>query len=115
MQADTIDAVLAALDDIIARSRREGSRLGYFATLYRRVTSSVADGIENGAFEDGARMEAFDVLFEDRMGVYYGFRSALWWFRIVMVCGPIALVFELVQIRRAARARAALRASLPQS
>ena len=56
---------------------------------------------------------AFDTLFEDRMGVYYGFRSALWWFRIVMVFGPVALVFELVQARRAVRIQSTHRPSTP--
>ena len=44
--ARTIDEVILQLDDIIARSIREQSRLGYFAALYRKVTIKVKEGIE---------------------------------------------------------------------
>src|SRR6202008_4811607 len=43
-----------------------GDRAGYFAALYYKVTSRVRDGIHNGEFEDGARMEKLDVLFASR-------------------------------------------------
>lgn len=66
MPVESIDAVVAALDDIIARARREGSRLGYFPSLYRTVTVAVARGIEDGSFEDGERMEKLDVRFAAR-------------------------------------------------
>lgn len=62
----TIDEVIAQLDDIIARSIREGSRLGYFAALYRKVTAKVKEGIAEGRFEDGPRMERLDVTFANR-------------------------------------------------
>jgi hypothetical protein len=62
----TIDDVLSALDAILAQSRRQPSRLGYFAALYRRVTAAVKQGIAAGRFEDGPRMEAFDVIFARR-------------------------------------------------
>src|SRR5690606_9901383 len=39
---------------------------GYFAVLYRRVTARVDDGIRQGRFEDGARMERLDVVFANR-------------------------------------------------
>lgn len=64
--ARTIDEVIAQLDDIIARSIREGSRLGYFAALYRKVTVKVKEGIAQGRFENGPRMERFDVTFANR-------------------------------------------------
>lgn len=64
--ARTIDEVIAQLDDIIARSNREGSRLGYFAALYRKVTVKVKEGIAAGRFEDGPRMERLDVAFANR-------------------------------------------------
>jgi Family of unknown function (DUF5995) len=64
--AKTIDEVVSHLDEIIARSRREDSRFGYFATLYRNVTVEVKRGIEAGRFEDGARMERLDVNFANR-------------------------------------------------
>ena len=66
MTAQTIDEVLARLDEIIHLARRDGSRLGYFATLYRNVTIKVKEGIASGFFEDGARMERLDVTFANR-------------------------------------------------
>ncbi len=66
MPAGTIDEVLEQLDEIIGLARREKSRLGYFAALYRNVTIKVKEGILAGSFEDGARMERFDVAFANR-------------------------------------------------
>ena len=64
--AKTIDEVIAHLDEIIACARREQSRLGYFATLYRNVTIEVKRGIANGNFEHSPRMERLDVTFANR-------------------------------------------------
>ncbi len=58
--------VIAQLDDIIAWSMAERSRLGFFATLYRNVTIKVGEGIAQGRFDDGPRMERLDVIFADR-------------------------------------------------
>jgi hypothetical protein len=66
MSACTIDEVIEHLDDLIAHARREKSRLGYFAALYRNVTIKVKEGALAGSFEDGARMEQFDVTFANR-------------------------------------------------
>lgn len=62
----TIDQVIDQLGDIIARSIREQSRLGYFAALYRKVTIKVKEGIAEGRFENGPRMERLDVTFANR-------------------------------------------------
>ena len=62
----SIDEVLAQLDAVIARAKRARSRAGYFAALYRAVTARVQQGIRDGRFEDGPRMERFDVLFAVR-------------------------------------------------
>jgi hypothetical protein len=64
--ARNIDEVIARLTDIVDISRQESSRLGYFAALYRKVTISVKQGILNGRFENGARMERLDVNFASR-------------------------------------------------
>ncbi len=64
--AGTIGGVLARLDGILERCLRDGSRLGYFAALYRSVTRRVRDGIAAGRFEDGPRMERLDVIFAGR-------------------------------------------------
>lgn len=62
----TIDDVLRDLDRVVATCRDEGSRAGYFAALYRRVTARVGEWIRDGRFDDGPRMERLDVLFADR-------------------------------------------------
>ncbi len=62
----SIEEVINALTREIATAKEQASRLGYFQALYRRVTVEVAKGIEAGAFEDGARMERFDVRFAKR-------------------------------------------------
>lgn len=64
--AKTISEVISLLDEIIVQSKQENSRLGFFASLYRLVTIEVKNGIENGRFEDGARMELLDVVFANR-------------------------------------------------
>jgi hypothetical protein len=66
MAARTIEEVLERLDEAVDLARREKSRLGYFAALYRNVTSKVNEGVLAGSFEDGARMERFDVAFANR-------------------------------------------------
>lgn len=62
----TIDGVVARLDEIVRDSVNAGSRFGYFAALYNRVTMTVRDGIRAGAFDDNARMEQLDVAFANR-------------------------------------------------
>ena len=64
--ATSIDEVIARLGDVIDRSRRERSRLGFFAALYRKVTIKVKEGIAAGRFDDGRRMERLDVTFANR-------------------------------------------------
>ena len=66
MTPQTIDEVLAELDQIIHRARETRDRLGFFAVLYRNVTIKVKEGIAAGVFEDGPRMEKLDVTFANR-------------------------------------------------
>jgi len=66
MQATTIDEVIAILDDIILTSEKNKDPLGYFAVLYRKVTLKVKEGIAEGFFDDGPRMEEFDIVFANR-------------------------------------------------
>ena len=63
---DPIDAVLLQLDEIVAWCLANGSRAGYFAALYRRVTRTVRERIGTGYFADDARMEVLDVTFAGR-------------------------------------------------
>jgi hypothetical protein len=67
----TIDDILTQLENIIAESIKSGDRAGYFAALYYKVTASVKEGIAKGRFEDGARMEKFDVIFAGRYRAAY--------------------------------------------
>jgi len=62
----TINDVIAHMDQVIARCIRERSKLGYFAVLYRDVTGRVRDAIAAGRFENGPRMERFDIIFAER-------------------------------------------------
>jgi hypothetical protein len=62
----TIDGVIDRLQQIIDESITSGSRLGYFAALYKRMTMAVHDGVTAGRFQDAARMEALDVAFANR-------------------------------------------------
>jgi hypothetical protein len=62
----TLDGVVEAIDSVIGWSIGVSSRLGYFAALYKRITIAVRTGIAQGAFEDGPRMEQFDVAFANR-------------------------------------------------
>jgi len=64
--ATSLDEVIEAIASIIDWSIRASSRLGYFAALYKRITIAVDTAIEHGAFEDGSRMERFDVAFANR-------------------------------------------------
>jgi hypothetical protein len=66
MTPQTIDEVIAELDQIILRARNERDRLAFFATLYRNVTIKVKEGIAADLFEDGPRMEKLDVTFANR-------------------------------------------------
>ncbi|MBV8517087.1 MAG: hypothetical protein JO197_06735 [Acidobacteria bacterium] len=62
----TIDEVIASIQSIIDWSIANASRLGYFAALYKRITLAIRNGIQSGLFDDGPRMERFDVTFASR-------------------------------------------------
>ncbi len=64
--AQSIDEVIIILNDIINEALAKKSRMGYFPALYRRVTMQVKEGIENGIFDDGPRMEQLDLIFANR-------------------------------------------------
>lgn len=63
---ETVEQVLEALDAVVADAIQVGSRVGYFAAIYRKVTAKVADGITSGFFDDGERMQRLDVAFATR-------------------------------------------------
>ena len=62
----TITDVVEAIESIIGWSIGASSRLGYFAALYKRITIAVRTAVAQGAFQDGPRMERFDVAFASR-------------------------------------------------
>ncbi len=62
----TIDGAVEAIESIIDWSIAASSRLGYFAALYKRITIAVGTALKQGAFENGPRMEKFDVTFAGR-------------------------------------------------
>ena len=50
--------------------------MGYFATLYRRVTRGVKEGIDQGKFQNGPLIERLDVVFANRyLTAYDQYRS----------------------------------------
>lgn len=75
-QLHTIDDVITTLDAIIRECKENNDPLGYFAALYHRVTVKVKQGIAQGFFDDGPRMEQLDVVFAKRyLDAYYAFRQ----------------------------------------
>jgi hypothetical protein len=62
----SIEQVIGVIQGVIDWSIAGSSRLGYFAALYKRITIAIADGIRKGLFQDGPRMERFDVTFASR-------------------------------------------------
>ena len=66
MQAHTINEVIQHLDEIIAETIAQNSKLAFFPILYRKVTIAVKDGIINKDFENNERMEQLDVIFANR-------------------------------------------------
>jgi hypothetical protein len=65
-QPTTIDGVIASLTDIIEDCWQRNSRLGFFPAMYRKVTMRIRDGIDSGQFENGERLERFDISFANR-------------------------------------------------
>ena len=66
MQLNNIAEVITAINAIVQECEATQNRAGYFAALYKRMTIAVSEGIVNGAFEDGARMEKLDMCFAER-------------------------------------------------
>ena len=62
----SIDQVVDTIQGIVDWSIANESRLGYFAALYKRITIAIRKGIEDHLFDDGPRMERFDVIFASR-------------------------------------------------
>jgi len=63
---DSLDGVIARLEQIIHKSHKEGSRMGYFAALYHKVTVKVKEGVASGQFGDGKNIVRLDIQFANR-------------------------------------------------
>ena len=75
-QINTIEEVIALLDEIISETKENENPLGYFAALYRNVTIKVKEGIQNNFFDDGPRMEKLDIIFAKRyLDAYYAWQK----------------------------------------
>lgn len=86
MRAKTIDEVIEMLGDIIDTTEHQQTPIGYFAALYRKVTIRVKEGITNGDFNDGERMEKLDIRFANHyLEAYHlynsGKKCSLCWMR----------------------------------
>ena len=67
MLPQTIEEVIASLNQIIDDALRAEQRIGYFASLYERVTTNVRRALVAGdVFQNNPRMERLDVVFADR-------------------------------------------------
>lgn len=66
MATPEIDQVIKDLDEILNDARNRKSKIGFFAALYRVMTVRVKQGVENGEFEDGHRMDHMDAVFANR-------------------------------------------------
>ena len=82
--ARTIDEVIDTLTTIVDEARDAPSRLGYFPSLYRKVTIRVKERIDDGVFDDARRIRALDVRFANRyLTAYAAYRrgeptTAVW-------------------------------------
>ena len=76
MQINTIDDVIAILETIIIEAEKNNDASGYFSTLYQKVTIKVKEGIANGFFENGPRMEQLDIVFAKRyLETWYSYKK----------------------------------------
>lgn len=62
----TFGDVLRNIDDIVNWAAQAQSHIGYFAALYKRTTLAIRDAVNDGTFDDGARMERLDIAFATR-------------------------------------------------
>jgi hypothetical protein len=66
MAEGDIAEVLERIEGVIGDTVRTGSRAGYFAAMYHKVTVNIRDAIAAGRFEDGDRMARLDRVFAER-------------------------------------------------
>lgn len=71
----TIDEVIERMDAIVQQCMTDGSRLGYFAALYRRVTIKIRKNIADGTFDNPKLLEQLACTFAGR---YFAALEALY-------------------------------------
>ena len=59
----TINDVINELDIIISDSVRDKNYLAIFAWVYKRTTEQIKAEVEKGSFENGERLQQFDIVF----------------------------------------------------
>lgn len=73
----TIGEVLQELERIIADAVQHNNYLCIFGYVYWRTTQRIQQGIQEGVFEDNARMEQFDIAFAKRyIDAYWQYRNS---------------------------------------
>ena len=71
-----IDNVIGELKQLVTWALTQPSRIGYFASLYLRVTDTIRSKIGTGYFDDDARMQQLDATFASRyLSAVQQFRS----------------------------------------
>ncbi|MEW7292131.1 DUF5995 family protein [Aquimarina sp. 2304DJ70-9] len=66
MHPASIDLVIDKLESIIKWSNKHASRVGYFASLYLRVTQTIKNKLGTGYFDNDDRLEKLDIQFAGR-------------------------------------------------
>jgi hypothetical protein len=61
-----VDALIVQLQSVVDDAERDGSRIGYFASLYTRITIAVRRAIAARTFDDGATVLQLDIAFARR-------------------------------------------------
>ena len=73
----TIEEILQELDRIMADAVQCNNYLCIFGYVYWRTTQRIQQGIQEGVFEDNARMEQFDIAFAKRyIDAYWQYKNA---------------------------------------
>lgn len=76
MEHSNIQQTISALEHIALECEENNIPHGLFAALYLKVTRQVQRSILAGIFEDGSRMERFDILFASRyLDAYSNWRN----------------------------------------
>lgn len=62
----TVDEVVTQIDRVVAQSRKQRSRIGFFAALYHHVAHAFRANVRKGAFKRPDLIDALDIAFVNR-------------------------------------------------